>query len=63
MEYKVVVVTSKEAGCSQTPINAEVEQTCNSMASQGFVLVNFWESHVQICGGQKFAICLVFVRP
>jgi hypothetical protein len=63
MQYKCVVVTAKDACASSTFINDEVEQTCNSMASQGYVLVNFWESQVQACGGKKHAICLIFVRP
>lgn len=63
MQYKCVVVTTKESCGSETFINHEVEKTCNTMASEGYVLVNFWESQVARCGGKKFAICLVFVRP
>lgn len=63
MEYRVVVVTTKDSCCSSTFLNHEVEETCNRMAAQGFVLVNLWESKVQVCGGAKQAICLIFVRP
>lgn len=63
MRYRVVVVTTKDSCCSPTYMNQEVEQTCNQMAAQGFVLVNLWESRVQVCGGSKHALCLIFVRP
>lgn len=63
MHYRVIVVSTKDSCCSSTFINDEVEQSCNSMAQQGYVLVTFWESHVQQCGGGKKAICLIFVRP
>lgn len=63
MQYRVIVVTTKDACCSSTFINDEVERNCNAMAAQGFVLVNLWHSNVQVCGGAKQAICLIFVRP
>jgi hypothetical protein len=63
MQYKCVVVTAQQSCGKISAINNEVEGTCNSMASQGYVLVNFWESHVNTCGGPQHAICLVFVRP
>lgn len=65
MHYRVIVVTTKNEGCcgNTAPINDEVEQSCNSMAAKGYVLINFWESRVQVCGGSKHAICLIFVRP
>lgn len=63
MQYRVIVVTTKDSCCSATFLNEEVEQTCNQMAAQGFVLVNLWESRVAGCGGPKQAICLIFVRP
>ena len=63
MQYRVVVVSPKESCGSSTFINDEVEKACNSMADQGYVLVNFWESRVAVCGGSKHAICLIFVRP
>lgn len=63
MNYKVVVVTTKDSCCSETFMNDEVERTCNAMASQGYVLVNLWESNVKTCGASKHAICLVFARP
>ena len=63
MHYQVVVVTTRESCCSETFMNNEVEQTCNTMANQGYVLVNLWEGNVRTCGGSKHAICLIFARP
>ena len=63
MQYKVVVVTTKESCCSQTFLSDEVEHTCNTMANQGYVLVNLWESSVRKCCDSKRALCLIFARP
>jgi len=63
MQYRVIIVSPQKSCCSSTFINDEVEKACNSMADQGYVLVNFWESRVTDCGGSTHAICLIFVRP
>lgn len=63
MQYKVLVVTTQNSCCSGTFMNQEIETACNSMASQGFVLVNLYESEVQVCFERKRAMTLIFVRP
>lgn len=63
MQYRVVVVTTKDSCCSSTFMNQEIESSCNAMAAQGFVLVNMYECHVQKCCERKHAMALIFVRP
>lgn len=67
----IVVAAKQTAGCCSrspagsvggfcywthlTPLSEVVESTCNTMADDGFVLINLWQA-----GG---AMYLIFVRP
>jgi hypothetical protein len=69
MNYRVVVVTTGNAGCCSQPppLNAEVEKACNHMATQGYVLVSAYPENVNVCAGcsnqTKRASFLIFARP
>jgi hypothetical protein len=67
MHYKVLVITTQTACCSETRLSAEVEHACNSMAQQGYVLVSAHPtsvSGVECCTyGMKPGSFLIFARP
>jgi predicted Zn finger-like uncharacterized protein len=66
--YKVVVVTTGQAGCCRSvqSLDVEVEKACNFMAAQGYVLVTAYPENITVCAGcsndTKRASFLVFAR-
>ena len=53
MQYKVIVVTAGQASCCGTPptLDQEVEDACNQMAADGWILVAAYPEAVNVCEG------------
>jgi hypothetical protein len=60
MHYQVVMVSSE---CCSPLSDKKIEQTCNQMAANGYVLVVGFPDAVQSCGGGKRAVILIFAHP
>jgi len=64
MRYKVVLVTTRTDCCSTSPsLNQEVENACNQLAAQGYVLVSAYPENIRECNNVKRAVFLIFARP
>ena len=64
MRYKVVVVTTQTDCCSNAKsLDSEVENACNRLASQGYVLITAYPENVKECNNIKRAVFLIFVHP